>query len=150
MANHRKPILIALVSSVVIGGAATALTSEDPGREPASKEWATVNGDLGNTRYSRLDQINTRTVGKLAGAWTSDKFDTAGAARAMPVVRDGLLFITAGSRVYAYNAKTGATVWSHQTDTAPATASLNEYNRSVEGCPIVRAWPLAKGSSLSA
>ena len=82
-----------------------------------------------------LDQINTRTIGGLAGAWTSEKFDTVGAGRAMPVVRDGVLFITAGSRIYAYNAKTGATLWSHQTDAAPATASLNEYNRSVRGLP---------------
>lgn len=135
MGHYRKAIVIALVSSVVMGGASVALKSEDAGREPASKEWATVNGDLGNTRYSTLDQINARTVGKLAGAWTSDKFDTAGAGRAMPVVRNGRLFITAGSKIYAYDAKTGATVWSHQTDTAPATASLNEYNRSVRGLP---------------
>jgi quinohemoprotein ethanol dehydrogenase len=133
MTQHRTRILIVLVSSALIGGA--SLKSEDAGRQPASKEWATVNGDLANTRYSMLDQINTRTIGGLAGAWTSEKFDTVGAGRAMPVVRDGVLFITAGSRIYAYNAKTGATLWSHQTDTAPATASLNEYNRSVRGLP---------------
>src|SRR5574341_2559975 len=135
MTHHRNPFVIALVSSVLIRGALIALEFEDAGREPASKEWATVNGDLSNTRYSTLDQINVRTVGKLGGAWTSEKFDSVGAGRAMPVARNGLLFITAASRVYAYDAKTGATIWSYQTDTAPATASLNEYNRSVRGLP---------------
>jgi alcohol dehydrogenase (cytochrome c) len=134
MTRHRNRILT-FVSSALIGIASVALYSEDAGREPASKQWATVNGDLGNTRYSTLDQITARTIDRLGGAWISDKFETVGAGRAMPVVRDGLLFITAGSRIYAYDAKTGATVWSHQTDGAPATASLNESNRSVRGLP---------------
>src|SRR3989442_14252771 len=53
----------------------------------------------------------------------------------MPVMKDGMLFITAGSSIYAYDAKTGATVWHHETDQQPATAALNEYNRSDRGLP---------------
>ena len=135
--HHDSPsprLVVLLAAGGLAIGAPVALRSED-GRQPAAKEWATVNGDLGNTRYSTLTQINPQTVGKLAGAWTSAPFDAMGAGRAMPVVRDGLLFITAGARVNAYNAKTGATVWSHATDMPPATASLNEYNRSVRGVP---------------
>jgi len=53
----------------------------------------------------------------------------------MPVVRNGLLFITIGSSIYAYDAKTGAKAWQHQTDTPPETAALSEYNRSGRGLP---------------
>src|SRR5262245_34931711 len=109
--------------------------SEGTGQQLASKEWSTVNGDLGNTRYSSLAQITRQTISTLAGAWMSPKFDAPGAGRAMPVVKDGLLFITIGSSIYAYNAKTGDKVWQHSTDVQPATAGLNEYNRSDRGLP---------------
>ena len=106
--THHRIIVVAVVGALTIG-TSTVLKSEDVGQQLASKEWATVSGDLGNTRYSTLDQLNPQTVGRLEGAWTSAKFDAVGAGRAMPVVKDGLLFITAGSSIYAYNAKTGAT-----------------------------------------
>ena len=120
MTHHHSRLVGLLVAGVLAICAPIALRSED-GRQPASKEWATVNGDLSNTRYSTLTQINPQTVGKLAGAWTSAAFDAMGTGRAMPVVRDGLLFITAGSRVHAFDAKTGATVWTHATDMPPAS-----------------------------
>src|SRR5712692_893648 len=135
--------------SVVVGALAicapSVLTSEDAGHQLASREWATVSGDPGNTRYSTLDRINTQTIATLAGAWTSPKFDAVGAGRAMPVVKDGLLFITAGSSIYAYNAKTGATVWQHSTDMQPASAALNEYNRSDRGLPNREGVAVAEG-----
>ncbi len=96
---------------------------------PAAREWSTVNGDIGNSRYSALAQINRQTVSRLAGAWTSATFDDAPSGRAMPVVTDGLLFITAGSWVYAYDAKTGATKWRHQFGRPPSSGALAEFNR---------------------
>ncbi|MEO8258208.1 MAG: PQQ-binding-like beta-propeller repeat protein [Acidobacteriota bacterium] len=132
--NHHHRRYLALLGAALAIGAPIAVRSED-GRQPAAKEWATVNGDLSNTRYSTLTQIDPQTVGRLAGAWTSAAFDAPGAGRAMPVVRDGLLFITAGSRINAYDARTGATVWSHATDTPPTSAALGEYNRSTRGLP---------------
>ena len=32
--------------------------------------WAKQGGDYANTRYSKLDQINTENVGSLKSAWT--------------------------------------------------------------------------------
>jgi PQQ-dependent dehydrogenase (methanol/ethanol family) len=144
MIHRHNLCIVSLVAGGLAVGAPIALRSQD-GRQPASKEWATVNGDLSNTRYSTLTQINPQTVGTLAGAWTSAAFDAIGAGRAMPVVRDGLLFITAGARVNAYNAKTGATVWSHATDTPPASAALGEYTRSVRGLPNREGVALGEG-----
>ena len=39
-----------------------------------SGEWRTYGGDLGNTRYSPLDQINASNFDKLQIAW---RFNTA-------------------------------------------------------------------------
>jgi quinohemoprotein ethanol dehydrogenase len=59
-------------------------------------------------------------VKTLGGAWTM-KFDQSASTRATPMVKDGVMFISAGSRLYAVNAKTGAPVWSWRpSETAPA------------------------------
>ena len=120
-------------TTALAGGAIFAATiaihSQDGGQKTASKEWLAVSGDLGNTRYSALTQINKETLPKLRGAWASARFDDGGGGRAMPVVKDGLVFMTAGSYVYAYDAKSGATVWKHQTGASPPSPGLTDFTR---------------------
>jgi quinohemoprotein ethanol dehydrogenase len=87
-------------------------TADENWREPAGAQWSIVGGDWHNSRYSTLNRINTQTVARLGGAWTSPKFD-AGTSRATPVVKDGVMFVTAGSSVYALNARTGDRVWQY-------------------------------------
>src|SRR2546421_7737661 len=77
----------------------------------ATDDWPTVTGAAGNMRYSPLTQITTQNVMRLGAAWTSEKLDAAASSRAMPVVKDGLMFFTAPPFVYALDAKSGKTVW---------------------------------------
>jgi alcohol dehydrogenase (cytochrome c) len=136
MSRYARSINNALFVVVFTGLTAVGLRSQSTASiQGAGKEWSTVTGDLSNTRFSTLSQINAQTVAKLGGAWTSTKFDDGGGGRAMPVVKDGLLFITAGSWVYAYDAKTGATVWRHQVGASPASPSLGDFNRTENGLP---------------
>jgi len=74
-------------------------------------QWSTVGGDSGNTRYSSLAQIDAQNVGKLGAAWVSEKVGPGPTARAMPVVDNGLMFLTAPPYVYAVNLTTGKIVW---------------------------------------
>src|SRR4051812_16552378 len=60
----------------------------------ARSEWLVVGGDWHNSRFSNLTQITTQNVAKLGGAWMSPKFDAAASTRAMPVVKDGMMFVT--------------------------------------------------------
>jgi quinohemoprotein ethanol dehydrogenase len=125
-----------LAWSLVVAAASTAVVrSQSDGAKARAQEWPAVSGDSGNTRYSPLAHINAANVATLAGAWTSARFDDGGGGRAMPVIRDGLLFITAGSWVYAYDARTGATVWKHQTGAAPASPGLGDFTRPEQGLP---------------
>ena len=125
---------LAVVLAVL--AATTALVRTQEGGLPlAAKEWPAVSGDLGNTRYTTLTQINGDTLSKLKGAWQSARFDDGGGGRAMPVVKDGVLFLTGGSFVYAYDAKTGATIWKHKTGASPPSAGLNDFTRSEQGLP---------------
>jgi quinoprotein glucose dehydrogenase len=85
----------------------------------AGGEWRTYGGDLGNTRYSALDQINASNFNKLQIVWSLKtanfgpepeyKFETT------PLMANGVLYTTAGSRraVVALDAATGELLWSH-------------------------------------
>ena len=95
-----------------IAGPVGSATSDENWREPAGSQWSIVGGDWHNSRYSTLGRVNPETVSRLGGAWTSQKFD-AGSSRATPVVKDGVMFVTAGSAVYALNARTGESLWQH-------------------------------------
>ena len=86
----------------------------DPGQS-AGEEWPMVAGDLRNTRYSSLTLINTRNVRRLGAAWVSPRFDEGTTTWVTPVVQHGLLFTTAGSEVYALDARTGKRVWTYKT-----------------------------------
>src|SRR5689334_8586692 len=104
-----------LIIALAIVSCAVLVRTQSNALSPAAKEWSAVSGDLGNTRYTALTQINRDTLSKLKGAWQTERFVDGGAGRAMPVVKDGMLFLTGGSYVYAFDAKTGATIWKHQT-----------------------------------
>src|SRR4029077_3244070 len=82
-------------------------------------EWRTYGGDLGNTRYAPLDQINRDNFKDLEIAWRF-KTDSLGPRpeynfQSTPLMVNGRLFSTAGSRraVVALDAGTGEQLWMH-------------------------------------
>jgi glucose dehydrogenase len=106
-AHHRALVLATLAAAVAIRGAAMQSGGA------SSTEWPAVGGDGGNARYSTLAQITTSNVTKLGAAWTA-RLDSTASSRAMAVVKDGMIFVTAPPSVYAFDAKTGAPVWRFQ------------------------------------
>ena len=111
-------VFVAIPAAVAVHPQTQAEADAPPGVGPAGAEWPRVGGDLGGMRYSKLTQITTENVKNLSGAWVA-RFDRGLNSRATPVVRDGLMFLTAGTSVYALNAKTGETVWKRMTVPAP-------------------------------
>ena len=111
--------------------------SDDAGRPPG-RDWPVFGGDWMNARYSSLQQITTANVKTLAGAWTM-RFDQNASTRATPVVRNGILFISAGSRLYALDGKTGARKWAWQPDEAAPerleTANIGDQLNAGFGIP---------------
>ncbi|HEY1241078.1 MAG TPA: PQQ-binding-like beta-propeller repeat protein [Bryobacteraceae bacterium] len=88
-------------------------------------EWRTYGGDLGNTRYSPLDQINASNFDKLQVAW---RFNTASLGptpefnlEATPLMARGVVYSVAGSRrdVVALDAATGELLWIHRENEGP-------------------------------
>jgi alcohol dehydrogenase (cytochrome c) len=74
-------------------------------------EWLTYGRNYAGWRYVELDQINTANVARLAPAWI---FQTGvnGKNETTPIVRDGLMYITAPSNhAFALDLATGRPIW---------------------------------------
>ncbi len=77
-----------------------------------SNDWPTIGLDYGETRFSKLNQINTDNVKKLGLVW-SYSLDSSRGVEATPVVVDGIMYQTASwSVVHAIDARTGKKIWS--------------------------------------
>jgi glucose dehydrogenase len=83
----------------------------------AGTDWPVYGGDLANTRYSALSQINTRNVSTLVQAWI---FNTRPAsetgmprpAQTTPLVINGVLYVVTGYQsLVALDPQTGKQLW---------------------------------------
>jgi len=99
---------------------ATALVARQNG--VTNGEWPHWGADLGNTRYSSLDQINRDNVKNLrvAWRWKSENFGPRpqNNMEGTPLMVGGVLYTTAGFRpnVVAIDAATGETLWMYRHD----------------------------------
>jgi len=82
----------------------------------AQNNWTNVGQDVGATKYSTLDQINTSNVKNLQPAWTFHTGDKTGFFESTPVVVDGTMYVTAQNGTYALDASTGAQLWKFESD----------------------------------
>lgn len=98
---------VAAIISVSLGQA---------GKLPA-RDWPAYNRDLAGTRYSPLEQINTRNVTQLKQVWTYRLRNDQGAPlpnwEATPIVVNGVMYLPAGNRVVALDPETGREIWRH-------------------------------------
>jgi quinoprotein glucose dehydrogenase len=123
---------VSFLSAVVLATSTVALAGQ---AGATGGEWRTYGGDLGNTRYAPLDQINSGNFGKLQVAW---RFKTEALGprpefnfESTPLMVGGVIYCTAGSRraVVALDAATGELMWMHseregkRADTAPRKLS---------------------------
>ena len=75
-------------------------------------DWVTYRLSQSEARFSRLAQINTRTVGGLVPVWTFELGSGGGGQEATPLVLNGILYvITNWSVVIAIDARTGFERW---------------------------------------
>jgi quinoprotein glucose dehydrogenase len=107
-------------SALALGIALVCMTAQASAQSAANgSEWPTYGGDLANTRYRPLDQINAANFNKLEIAWRF-KTDSLGPRpeyklEGTPLMVKGVLYATAGSRraVVALDAGTGELLWMH-------------------------------------
>ncbi len=84
--------------------------------EPPPEDWPRYARDLGGTRFSPLDDINTGNVQSLDEAWSFRLRPDGGAALlggTAPIVVDGVMYVPLGTAVVALEAHTGREIWRH-------------------------------------
>jgi alcohol dehydrogenase (cytochrome c) len=96
-------------------------------KEP--QNWMTYSGDYSGKRFSGLDQINTKNVGRMQAKWVYQTAAT-GKLETTPLVVDGILYATAqDDRAFALDARTGRPIWMYQyqvpSDIRPCCGHVN-------------------------
>jgi quinohemoprotein ethanol dehydrogenase len=110
-----------VLTAALIGASVTAVAAVKPAGLVDQARLLAADGDLDNwlsygrtwqeQRFSPLDQVNDKNVGRLKLAWYAD-FDTIRGQEATPIVVDGVLYTsTAWSKVVAMDAATGRILW---------------------------------------
>ena len=114
---------------------APAFTTEQLQALPTDN-WITNGGTVNNQRYSPLDQINRDNIGQLKALWRSGMGSGTGAGNsgeAQILAYAGTLYISNGANdVFAMDVDTGAILWRHTGNPAPAAGSpFGRSNRGV-------------------
>src|SRR3546814_9595723 len=97
-------------------------------------DWAGIGYSEDEQRFSPLTDINDKNVGELGIAWYADLDDARG-QEATPVVVDGVMYVThAWSKVSAWDAATGKSLWTFDPKVPgerAVNASCHAVNRGV-------------------
>jgi len=111
-----KRMSVGSVSAICMLSCALTLSAQSGAK---NGEWRSYGGDLGNTHYSSLDQINAGNFSKLQVAWRF-KTDNLGPRpefnfEGTPLMANGVIYSTAGTRraVVALDAANGELLWVH-------------------------------------
>src|SRR5262245_21309532 len=99
MSRRRTAVFAAGLLALALAAAAPSLAAQG-----ARGDWPLFGGDTSNSRYSPLDGITAQNVKTLAGAWNF-KFENNASTRAGAVEKDGVIYVSAGTRLYALDAK---------------------------------------------
>jgi quinoprotein glucose dehydrogenase len=108
------PIGLALLSA--LSGQNAKVATQAP-----AGDWPMFNRDLAGTRFSPLTQINTANVATLTQAWqyplqpAGFRFATAGgSSELVPIVVNGVMYISGQTRVMALEPETGKEIWRYE------------------------------------
>jgi len=79
------------------------------------QNWLTYWGDYTAIRHRDLNQINTGNVKSLRADWIFQTGQPGGAFQAMPLVVDGVMYLTGGNGyAYALDARSGRQLWMYK------------------------------------
>ena len=139
-------ILIGPVVPAVAGPVGSGAAGVDDARLRAAagepQNWLTHGRDYAEQRFSPLEQIDAKNVGRLVRVWSYETGLQRG-HEATPIVVDGVLYATGSwSVVFALDARTGKELWRYDPEVPKAVgakACCDVVNRGVavyEGhCP---------------
>lgn len=102
--------------TLLSGLVAASLSALATGAIADNTDWPHYGNDQSNTRYSKLDQINTKNIKNLKPVWVHS-MGTLESQESSPVIVGDTMYVTSSTGpkyVFALNAKTGARKWVYQ------------------------------------
>ena len=115
----RRTLSLALASLISVAGVAAVNISmaAEQSAVGAGGNWVSHDGDVDETSYSRLGQIDTSDVRRLGLAWSLD-LPGAVTLEATPLAVDGVLYFTDSyAVVHAVDGRTGKLLWKYDPQT---------------------------------
>lgn len=122
----RRQLAAALWAATIL----TAVPALGEETAPAPGDWPRYARDLGATRYSPLDQIDTANVERLEVAWSLQVAPKGGGAlvsSATPIVLDGVMYYPLGTAVVALEADSGKEIWRHEVTDGAARRAVSYW-----------------------
>src|SRR6478752_824858 len=112
---HMRAVSLATVMVALAGLTPASANEEVQKLTQDPNQWVLQTGDYANTRFSKLDQINTSNVGKLQVAWTMSTGVLRGHEGSPLVIGDTMYIHTPfPNNVYAVNLKDQTYKWKYE------------------------------------
>ncbi len=103
------------VALVLVLGLASSLSAQVTSKEleqPPASDWLHYNGTYDSQRHSELGQIKLSNVDALVNKWVYH-IPGAGNLENVPIVVDGVMYVTQPSAVYAIDGRSGRLIWNY-------------------------------------
>jgi quinohemoprotein ethanol dehydrogenase len=95
------------------------------------RNWASHAGGADESGYSRLDQINKSSIGRLKLAWSLD-LPGEGSLEGIPLAIDGIMYFTGSyATVYAVDATNGRLRWKYDPETWKYNPAKMRYSFAI-------------------
>ena len=104
-----------LACTFLAGASAQVATDEMLNKPHPGDNWPMYGGDYASQRYSTLKQINTANVKKLQAKWIYHVNISAG-LQPVPIVVDGIMYISQFNRMDAIDARSGNLIWQYKNE----------------------------------
>jgi alcohol dehydrogenase (cytochrome c) len=107
-----KTVLVAIFL-LVAGLTVPAQVTDQDLLKPDPGDWLSYSGTYNSQRHSQLKQITPENAGRLQSAWV---YQLVGQqhVQAVPIVADGVMYVSQFNRVDALDARTGSIIWQYQ------------------------------------
>ena len=112
----RRVLLPLGLTIALMAVSAHLIARQNNGAKPfTDADWPRFAGDYAGTKYSKLTQINTTNVSRLATAWTFQGVGT----QQTPIVISGVMYASTPGGVVALDADSGSLIWRYGAAPAP-------------------------------
>jgi alcohol dehydrogenase (cytochrome c) len=109
-----------VAAALALALAANAQVTRDHLLSPPPENWLHYSGQYHSQRHSPLKQVNRETVRNLAAQWIFHVPGANSPVQSVPIVVDGVMYVSQPNELWAIDARTGRLIWEYQRSSAIA------------------------------